>query len=54
MPIRKKPRKVDSIRHAGVVVDILFDPNPDSLNFVASIADKHFESKDASGLKMKV
>lgn len=55
MARRLKPQKVDEIRHRdfGVTVDLMFDRNPDTLDFFVTLGTETLRNKDAKLLKIE-
>lgn len=53
MPRKLKPQKVEEVRHPkyGGTAEIMFDRNPDMLDFFATVGNETIRSKDAQQLK---
>ena len=51
---RKKERQVKIIKHNGVEVPLMFNPNPDHLDFSALLGGRQFSGKDAEKVEREV
>jgi len=50
----RKPKKVDTLKHAGYEIPIFFDANPKALNFLAEFGGTWHGSPQAGELKEKL
>lgn len=50
----RKPKKVDTLKHAGYEISIFFDANPKALNFLAEFGGTWHSSPQAGELKEKL